>query len=598
MIKRKRNELEEECKCNTYNIKKRKYSICSLNEKELEILVKNINNFSCPIPQEVFINEKLSLEENFNRKMIYYDYLEARMARIKNEIEEIKNYLSEMKMNSSSFQERNRKKTFLLKMILKQKEQFLSRISKTNSRTEFILKFSKFLKEKELIEKIIEYSSSLPSSSFNYQYLSKLLSSPPFSFGNSEIKCIIQSLIHNNNTINNSENENRKVYQSVNISSNKYLSQISSSSSSPLSYQRRRKTRKRKKKKVNNLDSSVIERNIDSYIEQLDNDEIDEFLKRKNNMNMIEIDNKNNNLIKEKNNLKKNENENKETKNNNDVNKIIFNRLIEELEKGRNIEDEFFYCQKCSEKVVLEYVDKPPSLCCPNCGRRRPYLDIRSASVHDKTESTHNPFTYSETGYFNQWLKRITGKSTVDISQEDLDQIYLELYNQKVFHVGDVTWEVVDRVVQNIAKKKCKKFSEFYPYVYAITDIIRTKPLLTLTTDDIQELRNMFKKVFSDWQHYISKEVSYWIDRTNFLSNSIILQLCFCVLDYPTEIVSMFKPMKGDKNIAKYQEICNKLCKRNEWKSFDIEYYNNFKYGRQKSLKEMIETNNSYFEED
>src|SRR3972149_2231414 len=268
---------------------------------------------------------------------------------------------------------------------------------------------------------------------------------------------------------------------------------------------------------------------------------------------------------------------------------ILLSCLSQKL--GEEIIDieNYQFCNRCLGDVQLEYVEKPPSLCCPKCGIKRDIIDIYLSSAYEKDNNTHVPFTYTQKTYFNQWLKRITGKCKANIDKDDLDAIYVTLYNKKIFNVMDITWNVIDEIVRYLSRTKGKRFSKLYPLVYSITDIIRGKPLLVLSGEDIKELRNLFPKILNDWEKYVSKEIDTWIDRTNFLSNPIILQLCFWILGYPIEIISMFKQMKGDENMNTYQIICTKLCDRNGWKPFSIRYFADIKHGQQQSINELVE---------
>lgn len=82
--------------------------------------------------------------------------------------------------------------------------------------------------------------------------------------------------------------------------------------------------------------------------------------------------------------------------------------------------EESKYCPVCPDKVVMEFIEKPPSLCCPMCGISRDTLDVNSAAVHDKETQVHIPFTYRPKQHFLQWIKRITGELKSNIPKEVL----------------------------------------------------------------------------------------------------------------------------------------------------------------------------------
>ncbi len=81
-------------------------------------------------------------------------------------------------------------------------------------------------------------------------------------------------------------------------------------------------------------------------------------------------------------------------------------QLLHELPCDNNDQE---YCPQCPNKVILEYIEKPPMKICPLCGLGREELDITSSAVHDKETPVHLPFHYRPKQYFLQWIKRITG---------------------------------------------------------------------------------------------------------------------------------------------------------------------------------------------
>lgn len=168
---------------------------------------------------------------------------------------------------------------------------------------------------------------------------------------------------------------------------------------------------------------------------------------------------------------------------------------------------ELEYCPSCPFKVALEHIEKPPSKCCPMCGLSTERIDETSSSVHDKDSAVHIPFTYRPKQHFYAWIKRVTGKLKFVIPQEVIDAVILELHNMRITDVNNVTWDIVNSILRDLAKKVDKKFSDYYQHVYQITNIIRGAPILTLTDVQEQELCNLFDVIFASWERH--KEVTF-----------------------------------------------------------------------------------------
>jgi hypothetical protein len=152
-------------------------------------------------------------------------------------------------------------------------------------------------------------------------------------------------------------------------------------------------------------------------------------------------------------------------------------------------------------------------------------------------------------------VRRITGQLRFVIEPEVIDHVRYRLIRQRgITDVNKVTWDVVSDVLHDLAKRVDPKFSDYYQHVYQITNIIRGSPILKLTSEQEQELYNMFDVIYDMWENYKQS------DRSNFMSNALALQLCFYILDYPEYTISMFNMLKGSDNLRNYDRICEKIC--------------------------------------
>jgi hypothetical protein len=221
--------------------------------------------------------------------------------------------------------------------------------------------------------------------------------------------------------------------------------------------------------------------------------------------------------------------------------------------------DTYEYCPSCPGKIVMEVVDKPPSQCCPRCGLSKWDIDISSSAVHDKETSTRTPFTYRPRQHYDSWIHRITGRSRVVIPESITNIVLLELDRMQIHDVNLVTWDVVHNILHKLTKKVDPMFSDYYQHVYAITNIIRGSPILTLTEGERQTLLDMFDIIYESWERNNTTE------RTNFLSNASVLQISFALLGYPPTVIGMFNMLKGQENRREYDRIITTICQEQGW---------------------------------
>lgn len=246
---------------------------------------------------------------------------------------------------------------------------------------------------------------------------------------------------------------------------------------------------------------------------------------------------------------------------------------------------------------IMQYNEKPPSIYCPNCGLSIEVLDNTSISVHDKEIKTNLPFTYRPKLHFMSWVRRITGKLKFNIPQWVKDEVYYKLFLRKITNVNLVTWEVVDDIIR-LSAKTDSRFSDYYPHVYQITNIIRGKAILTFTDEEEQEIFEYFDPIYALWE---SKKHLFNIERYNFMYNALVLQIIFMILNYPTNVIVIFNMIKGNSNLKFYDDFIKMICKELGEKSFTTSELEIMKYGKGTNildeLKKLNTSMNSEIEE-
>ena len=249
------------------------------------------------------------------------------------------------------------------------------------------------------------------------------------------------------------------------------------------------------------------------------------------------------------------------------------------------------YCPKCNT-IAMQYNEKPPSIYCPQCGLSIEVLDNTSSAVYDKETTTHLPFTYRPKLHFISWVRRITGKLKFNIPPWVTDEIYYKLNLRKLKNVDLVTWEVVDDIVRSAAKND-KRFADYYPHVYQITNIIRGKALLVFTDDEEQEIFEYFDPIYILWE---SKKHLFYTERSNFMYNALVLQIIFVILNYPPSVIKIFNMIKGESNLRFYDNIIRMICKELGEKPFTTSELEIMKYGKGKDILESLKKMHNQFE--
>jgi hypothetical protein len=485
---------------------------------------------------EISIDPKKRLEENLEAKQKQWLIIEEQKFELEKEIIDIKQKINQIPQNNGKL--RIEKGNLTVK--LKELEDKLVSLNKKNDFKSFVSSFAKWTKYKT--SPFTEVESSL--------------------------------IVKNSKPENDSKNELSGNY-SMN-SDNNLIENI-------------------------NINDSVEDTN-DSLDQSIDKDEDDEKEEEKINEG-VEV-----NLRKSKN--KKKKEKNKDTKNMVRMKNISESFGVKITQTDKNVDQdskqlaqwtkeipldqsEIEMCPYCAI-VPMKFKEKPPSKVCDTCGYTKDILDTSSSLIHDKETNGHTPFFYRPWFHFRNWVQYFVDEQNYVMDKEDLDEIYLELGKGDITNVKDVTWEIINRILHKIAQRK-SHFTELYPHVYQITNIIRGSPVVTFSEDLKKVIFSLFNPIYSIWEP-IKERLK--IDRDNFLSNPIILQIIFIFLDMPTEIISMLNLLKGKDNRRMYDSIIKEICKElNRDVVINTSMIEVMRYGKMKSVYKSLGINESQEDE-
>lgn len=267
------------------------------------------------------------------------------------------------------------------------------------------------------------------------------------------------------------------------------------------------------------------------------------------------------------------------------------------------------YCVKCDkngQKIKMEYILNPPAYCCGICGFQIEHIDIRSQTVIDKHNlnttvvKTGNTSHSNHNNYCTQIINSVQGGSTkLSITKRQWDKMYYQIAKRKVTKLSQVNETMMRNIIEHIYKvEKDESFAKLDKQVGAITNMIRGKQILKLSDEDLSELKMVMNKIENDISAYVAdvaKGIVEDSDEDESLTIHMIIQLAFWALQYPEEIVLLFKPVGGIKNVNKYQRICDYIVKKNDWDStngkFNLVRYNNLQFGDFQDINSLLENN-------
>lgn len=253
-------------------------------------------------------------------------------------------------------------------------------------------------------------------------------------------------------------------------------------------------------------------------------------------------------------------------------------------------------CPYCPE-IVLVSMKQQPTRYCSRCGFSEDIVDTTSALIHDKETNAHTPFAYRPYFHFKNWVQFFIDEQKYTLDPEKKNLILLELDNRKITDLKNVNWEVINKILHYIASNKDKSFTDLYPHVYQITNEIRGNSVVTFSEDLKRVVFDLFHPIYKIWEPIKEK---LKIDRDNFLSNPIILQIIFIFLEMPTEIISMLNMLKGEENLQMYDTIIKEICiaLKREDLNINTSIISNMRYGKIRPIMASLKSSTTEEEEE
>jgi len=203
-------------------------------------------------------------------------------------------------------------------------------------------------------------------------------------------------------------------------------------------------------------------------------------------------------------------------------------------------------CEECDDVMILE--SRNSVLLCPYCGTSKPYIDATSSHMAYGEEVEFTSFAYLRLNHFNERLTYAQAKESTQIPDDVIQQIMEWLYENRVRDSKQITLEMTYNAMKEL------KLRNYYKQNTQLWCMVTDNPPLRMSPEHEEQLRLMFKAINRLWPKYRPP------DRKNFLSYNYCLYKFNELLGYDC-FLPYFKLLKGDKKLAKQDEIFEQMCK-------------------------------------
>lgn len=226
-----------------------------------------------------------------------------------------------------------------------------------------------------------------------------------------------------------------------------------------------------------------------------------------------------------------------------------------EYTSSKNKKNIIKYCNNCRETygtVEKTLIQSEGIYVCQKCGEVE-YIIIESDFVGHKDTLTDKPrYPYKKINHLIEKLNQFQSKETTNIPEDIYDKINFEIKKRK-YNIDQIT----PRFIKDILKKY--RFTQYYEHTQYIYSKITKNPPPTLTREEEEKIKRMFKQIEEPFNKFRPAE------RSNFLNYSFVIHKIFILLG-KHEHAKYFNLLKSKEKLKLQDKIWAKICSYLGWK--------------------------------
>lgn len=218
------------------------------------------------------------------------------------------------------------------------------------------------------------------------------------------------------------------------------------------------------------------------------------------------------------------------------------------IEDQQNHQSMYGFCAECKVNMVEKVAEG--ELVCTKCGNcEAAYSNGIEAFPYGTAVNTAD-YCYKRINHFNETLSQFHARERSVIPDEVIESVRAEFKKSRMTAAKDITPENVRKFLRKL------KLSKFFEHRFQITHILAGTSPPTMTTEQEERLRHMFKLMQGPFEEVCPK------DRKNFLNYSYCLHKLCELMGYD-EFVPYFPLLKSREKLwgqdAIWKGICGKL---------------------------------------
>lgn len=208
---------------------------------------------------------------------------------------------------------------------------------------------------------------------------------------------------------------------------------------------------------------------------------------------------------------------------------------------------------ECGNELTLKRSEG--ELVCMECGKSNDYVIDSEKKSYKNVPPDITYFAYKRMNHFNELIAQFQAKETTNIPIEIYTKIKGELKKKRFYNLDDLTPDFMREILKKL------KLTQYYDHVPHIIHKLNGKPILTLSREQEQKLRGMFKELQEPFVECCPE------DRCNFLNYHYTFYKLFEILELD-EFLPCFPKLKSKEKLYQQDQIWKCMCKKLGWEFY------------------------------
>lgn len=204
----------------------------------------------------------------------------------------------------------------------------------------------------------------------------------------------------------------------------------------------------------------------------------------------------------------------------------------------------------CGQELTLKRSEG--ELVCMSCGQSSDYVIDSEKKSYKNVPPDITYFAYKRMNHFNELIAQFQAKETTNIPPEVYTLIKNELKKKRVYNYDTLDFKLMRELLKKL------KLTQYYDHVPHIIHKLNGLPILTLSREQEQRLRGMFKEIQEPFLKCSPDS------RRNFLNYHYTFYKLFELLGL-YEFLPSIPLLKSKEKLFEHDKIWKCMCEELDW---------------------------------